>query len=163
MVDLVDVLIERSPMERAVHPVMPCILQHEENGDLVRDCGPGWEGNAGVHAAHLSHWVEEPDLRKFDGEMTEEDEFRAGPLLFDGWDLLPLDLVLVEIGYAVNYNPRQRATEVDTLVHDEGHDAGCEDIVLHVGIPALNVMLVGVEWRSRIRLLTAHKRSKMFK
>lgn len=62
VVDFVDVLVERPPVECAVHPVMPCIFQHEEDCNLIRDCSPRWEGNAGVHAAGLSHWVEEPDL-----------------------------------------------------------------------------------------------------
>lgn len=30
-------------------------------------------------------------------------------------------------------------------MHDEGHDAGCEDIVLHVGIPCCPCFLEKVE------------------
>ena len=35
MVDLVDVLVERAPMERTMRPVMPGIFQYEEHSDLV--------------------------------------------------------------------------------------------------------------------------------
>lgn len=35
MVDLMDVLVKRAPMERAMRPVMPGVLQHKENSDLV--------------------------------------------------------------------------------------------------------------------------------
>lgn len=46
-----------------------------------------------------------------------------------------LDLVLVEGGYGVDYDPGQTAAKVDDLVHHEGHDAGGEGIILHVEIP----------------------------
>ncbi len=63
VVDLVDILVERTPVHRAMGPVMPCILQHEENRDLECHCLPGWEGNTSIHAAVSRHWVEQPDLR----------------------------------------------------------------------------------------------------
>lgn len=100
-----------------------------------------WEGDAGTHAARNGHWVEEPDLRQFDGEVTEENEFRASPLLFYGRNLRPLKLPLVEVLYAVDYDPWQTSAEVDSFVHDKTHDTGCEDIVLHVGVPALHPVL----------------------
>ena len=39
MVNLMNVLIERAPVERSVGPVVPGILQHEENCDLVSGFG----------------------------------------------------------------------------------------------------------------------------
>jgi hypothetical protein len=36
----------------------------------------------------LCHWVEEPDLWEFDGEVGEEDEHSAVPLLFRGRDFV---------------------------------------------------------------------------
>lgn len=39
MVNLMDVLVERAPVERSVGPVMPGILQHKEDGDLVSAFG----------------------------------------------------------------------------------------------------------------------------
>ena len=35
MVDLMDVLIERTPMKRTMRPVMPGILQHKKDSNLV--------------------------------------------------------------------------------------------------------------------------------
>lgn len=69
--------------------------------------------------------------------MAQEDELGALPLFLRGRDLLPLNLVLVEIGDAVDYDPRKTSAEVNNLVHDEGHDAGGEDIILHVCVPTL--------------------------
>lgn len=63
VVDLMDVLVEEAEVKETVHPVMPCILQDEENGDLDTNRLPGRERNTGIHAARDSHWVEEPDLR----------------------------------------------------------------------------------------------------
>lgn len=35
MVDLMDVLVQRAPMERTMGPVMPGVLQHKEHSNLV--------------------------------------------------------------------------------------------------------------------------------
>jgi hypothetical protein len=58
-----------------------------------------------------------------------------------------LDLVAVEVWYPIDDDPRKGATKVDDLVHDEGHDTGGEDIVLHVGIPGGPETLGGIEMR----------------
>ena len=84
-------------MQCAVHPVMPCIFQNEEDCNVEYDCGPGRERNTSVHSTEFRRWVEEVDLRKLDGEMAEEDKLGAAPLLCDGRDLLPLNLVFVEV------------------------------------------------------------------
>lgn len=62
MMNLMDVLVEERPMERAMHPVVPCIFQHKEDRELEANCGPRWKRHTGVHTARLGHWVEEPDL-----------------------------------------------------------------------------------------------------
>ena len=80
--------------------------------------------------------------------MAEEDEFRALPLFQNCWDLLILDLVLVEIGDSVDDDPGDTASEVNALVHDEAQDSGCEDIVLHVLVPTLGWVLAYLRWRS---------------
>ena len=36
VVDLVDVLVQGTPVQRAVRPVVPGVLEDEEDGDLVR-------------------------------------------------------------------------------------------------------------------------------
>lgn len=55
-----------------------------------------------------------------------------------------LNLVLVEVGNKVDDDPRQGTAKVDNLVHNKGHDAGGENVVVHpdvVGEPhALKVV-----------------------
>ena len=46
-----------------------------------------------------------------------------------------LDLVSVEVGNAVDYDPRERPAKVHCLMHDEGHDARSQHIVLHPLVP----------------------------
>ena len=88
VVDLVDVLVQRAPVHGAVHPVVPGVFKDEEDCDLVGHCEERGEGNGGFEAGVLCHRVEEPDLRKLDGEVGDEDEFRALPLFSCGGHLL---------------------------------------------------------------------------
>lgn len=46
-----------------------------------------------------------------------------------------LDFVFVEEGDHVDDYPGQRAAKIDQLVHDKGHDAGGENVILEVGVP----------------------------
>lgn len=46
-----------------------------------------------------------------------------------------LDLVLVEVGDSIDHHPWDRASEVDELMHYEGQDSRCQDIILHESIP----------------------------
>ena len=48
-------------MESAVHPVVPCIFEDEEDCDLVGHLVNGREGNLGAEAKVLGHRVEEPE------------------------------------------------------------------------------------------------------
>jgi hypothetical protein len=139
VVDLVDALVQRTPMERAMKPIMPSILEHEKDADMEKHSRPGREGHASFHSAVFGHGVKEPDLRELDGEVREEDEFRAVPLFGGGGDLLPLNFVLVEVGDLADDDPGDAAAEVNHFVHHERHDSGGEDIVLHVRVVALVV------------------------
>ena len=80
-----DVLIERAPMESTMRPVVPCVFQHKEHGDLVpafrsvfnnptssgdhsvtgtiQHCEERGERYAGSKPDPLSHGVEEPMKR----------------------------------------------------------------------------------------------------
>jgi hypothetical protein len=98
VVDLVDTSVKRAPVHCAMTPVMPSILKYKEDSDVESHCLPAWERDTGVHAAVFRHWVEKPDLRELDSEVAQENQFRALPLFGRGWNLLVLDLVLVEIG-----------------------------------------------------------------
>ena len=167
VVDLVHVAVEGPPVEHAVRPVVPAVLEDEEHADLHRDLPQRREGHAGPHAEEDGHRVEEPDLRQLDGEVREEDEPGAVPLLGGGGDFLLtvlecaqcvcvafpyiLNLVPVEPGYSVDYDPRQTAAKVDSFMHHlrsvslcasrtidsahKGQDSRGENIVLHPGIP----------------------------
>ena len=56
-----------------------------------------------------------------------------------------MNLVFVELWHAVDNDPGEGASEVDELMHGEGHDSSSEDIVLHVGIPGSPETLKDVE------------------
>lgn len=56
-----------------------------------------------------------------------------------------LDLVLTEIRDLVHQDKRKGAAEVNDFVEDEGHDAGGEDIVLHIGVPCGPCLFKDVE------------------
>jgi hypothetical protein len=56
-----------------------------------------------------------------------------------------LYLPLPEVGYQVYDDPRQTAAKVDCFVHDKTHDAGGEDVVLHVRVPREPQLLKVVE------------------
>lgn len=164
VVDLVDVLVQRTPVEGAVHPVVPCVLEDEEDGDLEGHLGERRERHAGVKAARFRHGVEEPDLGEFYGEVAEQDELGAFPLVGSSWDFLlsrsmlaggerwwrispccevagkqtyPLNLVLVKVRNLSNDHPRDAASKVNNFVHGEAHNTSGKDIVLHVCVPAL--------------------------
>lgn len=76
-----NVLVERAVVQRAVEPVVPSILHHKEDSDLVSHLEQGWEGHAIVHAEKDGDRVEEPDLWQLNGDMADKDEGGAVKLL----------------------------------------------------------------------------------
>jgi len=84
MVQLVNHLVQSRCVEQPVKPIMPCVFEDKEQSDLPCHLGPMRERNGGRQAKVLSHRMEEPDLREFDSEMRQEDEFRACPLFGKG-------------------------------------------------------------------------------
>lgn len=60
VVDLVNGLVERAPVQGTVGKVVPGILHHKEDRDLVGHGPQRREGNRGGKTEELSHWVEEP-------------------------------------------------------------------------------------------------------
>lgn len=145
VMELVDTTVERSPVESAVEPVMPGILEDEEDGDLVSDSLPGWERSRGSDSEVLSQWVEHPDLWQFDSEVLEEDKSSASELLLKSVWMTLLNLVLLEVGDVVNNHPWDASTKIDDLVHHERHDTCSEDIILHVLVPRSPQFLSSVE------------------
>src|SRR5690349_7684573 len=70
VVDLVDVLVQkRACVHGAMHPVMPGVLQNEEDGNLVCHLPGAGERNRGLEAEVLAHRVEHPNLGELNGEM----------------------------------------------------------------------------------------------
>lgn len=87
VVELVNRLVEGTVVERAVKPVVPGILEDEEDDDLHGDLPGGREGDTVFHSEVGGDGVEEPDLGEFDGAVTDENESGAFPLLSPCWDL----------------------------------------------------------------------------
>jgi hypothetical protein len=84
VVDFVDVLVQWTPVHCAMRPVVPCVLEDEEDRDLVcygPDCR---ERHCSGETEVLRHGMEKPDLRELDCEVTEQHQFRAVPLLSRG-------------------------------------------------------------------------------
>lgn len=69
MVDFVDVFIKWAPVKGSVRPVMPSILEYEEDGNLVCNLVPGGEGHACTEAKVQRHRMEEPGLCKTSGDI----------------------------------------------------------------------------------------------
>ena len=88
VVDLVDFLIEEAVVHSAVHPVMPGILENEEDSDLEGHLVDAGERDRVAEAEELAHRVEEPDLRELNGEVGEQDEEGALPLFPCSRDLV---------------------------------------------------------------------------
>lgn len=75
VVNLVDVLVqERACVHQAMGPVVPGVFQDEENGNLIGHRPDAGERYGCLEAEVLAHGVKEPNLRKLDGEVGEEDE-----------------------------------------------------------------------------------------
>ena len=67
----------------------------------------------------------------------------------------------MEVWDLVNYDPWKRSSEVNNFMHNKGHDASGEDIVLHVRVPCcpsalkdikLNELLGNLLIELRVRL-----------
>ena len=83
VVDLVNVLVEGAPVERAVGEEVEHVLEDEEERDLGSLVLPRREGDLpGGHAEELSHGVEEPDLQiqtRLAGDASGWEERRHAP------------------------------------------------------------------------------------
>lgn len=60
MVDFVDVLVERAPVEGSMRPVVPCVFEDEECRDLIGYGEERGKGHACRKAKVLGQWVEQP-------------------------------------------------------------------------------------------------------
>ena len=132
-VDLVNVHVERAPVQRAVREEVEHVLEDEKECNLQELLLPWGEGHLpSSHAECLSLRVEEPDLRDVGGkegeqelvrrvhwrkweentydrelyyEVREEDLLGALPLLLRCRNLVGLQFPLPEVGYWVDEDP----------------------------------------------------------
>ena len=58
-------LVEGTPVEGTVREVVPSILHHKEDGNLVGHSPKGGEGNRGREPEELGHRVKQPKKRIF--------------------------------------------------------------------------------------------------
>ena len=71
VMDLVDILVHWTPVQETVVPVMPGIFKDEEDQYLADHLPYRWERYGRREAAEVCHRMEEPYLRKLDGEVAE--------------------------------------------------------------------------------------------
>ena len=88
VVDLVNTFIERTPVKGSMRPVVPCVFDDKEDGNLITDLPYRRKWDARFEAEVLGHGVEEPDLRELDSKVREKDELGAVPLISSGGHFL---------------------------------------------------------------------------
>lgn len=162
-----------------MRPVVPCILDDEEDRDLVGHCKDGWKWDRCAKTNVDGHRVEEPNSvshRVVNGQRISYHIWGSSTVKWESrtslaqfhcscavgtfcWEdisighisepgrscLYILNLVFVEVTYVVDNDPGQRAAKVDNFVHQKGHDASSENVVLHVGVPRSPQALEDVE------------------
>lgn len=60
VVNFVDILVERTPVEGAVQPIVSKVFHYEEERNLHGHCEEGREWNTCFHTEVMCHWVEKP-------------------------------------------------------------------------------------------------------
>lgn len=144
MMLLVNILVKDTVVQTPMEPVVPSILHDEEKSQLEQDLGNRGERNGKTHADFGTDWVEEPDRQSLNHEMGNENRLHAFPLFLVAWNLGILNLVLLEVGDAVNNEPRQTTAKVHDFVHEEEKETGGENIVIHPVVVSTPYFLKGV-------------------
>lgn len=122
VMQLVDVLVERTPMQSPMCPVVEHILEDKEEGYLCEHKGNRGERDlVGGHAEVAADGMEEVDEGEFAGEVGDEYDFGAFPNLSRSNVLVRLQLVLLEVRNHPDYQPRNRSSKVDDLMDQETH------------------------------------------
>lgn len=60
MVNLVDCFVKRAPVKSTVREVVPSVLHHEKDCDLIGHCPERGKGNRRGQTTELCHGVEKP-------------------------------------------------------------------------------------------------------
>lgn len=83
-----DSFVEEAVVHGAVDPVVPGVLENEEDSDLERHLVDARERDRVAEAEELAHGVEKPDLRELDSKVGEENEEGALQLVPYSRDLV---------------------------------------------------------------------------
>ena len=111
---LVDVLVEWTPMQSSMHPVVIHVFKEEEETNLPRHRSPVREGHrVGGKSEVLAKRVEGPNLRQLDCEMSQENVLCALPLLSRCGNSVFLDLVFAHRWHRVDDDPGNGSAKVD--------------------------------------------------
>ena len=140
-----DVLVEHTVMQASVEPVVPCILQNEENGQVQCDFSPRGEWNIEGHSDFHGNRVEEPNWESFHHEVGDQHRLKTLPLFLVVRELGVLDLVLVEVRDSLDNGPRQTSAKVHDLVHQKEEQSGSKHVVVHVIVVGTPKLLQGVQ------------------
>lgn len=81
---LMDMLVERAPVESAVSPVLPGVLDDEEAEALEGDFPEGGKGEGVAHADELGGLVEAHHHGELDNKVVEHQAFKAAPVELGG-------------------------------------------------------------------------------
>ena len=89
MVDLVNVLVQRTIVHCTVRPVMECIFEHKEQCDLPQHLSPAREWHLVRRQAEvLTDGMKTPDLRKLNSKVTKKHKTRTSPLISERWHIV---------------------------------------------------------------------------
>lgn len=145
VVTLVDVLVQRTPVESPMGPVVEHVLKYEEECDLGRHESPRreWYLVSG-HAKVGAHGVEEPDERGFAGNVCPQYHLGHLPHLRWGSLLCRLQFPFVKVWNLVDDEPWDTAAKVcdlesvgstvSHLVKEKAHDTCGNDRIPHVDV-----------------------------
>ena len=149
----VDLLVQRSPVQGSVRPVVKEVFKDEEEEYLRGDRGPLREGNlVRGHAKVFSQGMEGPDLRELNGKMSEKDVFCALPLLCSSRNLLFLQLPLSKVWISVDKDPWYASSKVENLVYQERHDACSQHRIVYPPVAVASAPMR----MSELRKLNSH-------
>lgn len=71
VMDPMDAAVQWPPVECAVQPVVICVFDEEEEGDLEGETFECWKREGVLQAAQVHHRVEEDDERQLNDEVDE--------------------------------------------------------------------------------------------
>lgn len=129
---LMNDLVEGAVMQSTVHPVVPGVFHHEENGNVFGNRGPMREWDTDLNTKVAANGVESPNGDSFNQKVRQKNSLEALPLLLEIGLLVVLNLVLSEVGDGVNDEPGQTSAKIQDLVENEDQQARGHNIICHV-------------------------------